>query len=296
MMKRIRLILHVFVFLALGITALNAQNESAVDESNLILDFGAGNQYYNLFNSGNPNFQGTNFGNFNCGDTFILNGAQQLTHKCGDHNISSSELNYRIYQGAPPAFTPVNILHNTDLATFNYCTGTSNDQNWQTAAAGIDILSGLAPGTYNIEVYTTATYESVIDGNGTHFISNLGANFIATFTLIDTTAPTPDAASLSDILAECEVTTLTAPTASDNCLGSVTVTNDASLPISGEGTTTVVTWTYDDGNGNTSTQLQNVIIDDVTAPVADAASLSDILAECEVTTLTAPTASDNCLG
>ncbi|WP_299278985.1 hypothetical protein, partial [uncultured Psychroserpens sp.] len=80
----------------------------------------------------------------------------------------------------------------------------------------------------------------------------------------DTTAPTPDAVSLSDITAECEVTTLTAPTATDNCGGTVTVSHNATLPISGEGTTTIVTWTYDDGNGNTSTQDQNVIIDDTT--------------------------------
>jgi hypothetical protein len=38
--------------------------------------------------------------------------------------------------------------------------------------------------------------------------------------------------------------------------------------LSGEGTTTVVTWTYNDGNGNTSTQTQNVVINDTTAPVA----------------------------
>jgi hypothetical protein len=45
------------------------------------------------------------------------------------------------------------------------------------------------------------------------------------------------------------------------------VTNDATLPITAQGTT-IVTWTYDDGNGNTSTQTQNIIIDDTTAPVA----------------------------
>jgi hypothetical protein len=31
----------------------------------------------------------------------------------------------------------------------------------------------------------------------------------------------------------------------------------------------VVTWTYDDGNGNTETQTQNVVIDDVTAPIVN---------------------------
>jgi carbon monoxide dehydrogenase subunit G len=97
----------------------------------------------------------------------------------------------------------------------------------------------------------------------------------------DVTAPVADLATLADITAECEVTALTAPTATDNCGGTVTVTNDATLPISTQGTTTV-TWTYDDGNGNTSTQTQNVIINDVTAPVADLATLADITAECSV--------------
>jgi hypothetical protein len=36
-----------------------------------------------------------------------------------------------------------------------------------------------------------------------------------------------------------------APTATDNCAGSVTVTHDATLPITTQGTA-VVTWTYDD--------------------------------------------------
>ena len=117
----------------------------------------------------------------------------------------------------------------------------------------------------------------------------------STVTVLDTISPVADIASLSDVTAECSVTSLTDPTATDNCGGTVTVTNDATLPISGEGTT-VITWTYDDGNGNTSTQTQNVIIDDITAPVADVASLSDVTAECSVTSLTDPTATDNCGG
>ncbi len=39
-----------------------------------------------------------------------------------------------------------------------------------------------------------------------------------------------------------EVTALTPPTATDNCGGVVTGTNDATLPITAQGTT-VVTWT-----------------------------------------------------
>ncbi|PKQ60153.1 hypothetical protein BZG02_20560, partial [Labilibaculum filiforme] len=129
----------------------------------------------------------------------------------------------------------------------------------------------------------TWTYKDVV-GN----ISTQTQNVIIT----DATAPIADLASLPNVTAECEVTTLTAPSATDNC-SSVTVTNDASLPITTQGTT-VVTWTYKDVVGNTSTQTQNVIITDATAPVADLASLPNVTAECEVTTLTAPSATDNC--
>ena len=75
----------------------------------------------------------------------------------------------------------------------------------------------------------------------------------------DITPPVPDVATLPDINSECEITNLTAPTATDNCSGSVAVMNDTTLPITTQGTT-VVTWIYDDGNGNTSTQTQNVVI------------------------------------
>ena len=113
----------------------------------------------------------------------------------------------------------------------------------------------------------------------------------------DVTAPVPDLATLPDVTGECEVTAPTPPTATDNCVaaGSIIITNDATLPISAEGTTTVVTWTYDDGNGNTVTQTQNVVIDDVTAPVPDVATLPDVTGECEVTAPTPPTATDNCV-
>lgn len=109
----------------------------------------------------------------------------------------------------------------------------------------------------------------------------------------DLIAPTPDVAVLTDVTSTCVITSLVAPTATDNCVANVTVTNDATLPITSQGTT-IVTWTYDDGRGNTSTQTQNVIIDDITAPAPDALSLSDINEVCEVTALTTPTATDEC--
>ena len=77
--------------------------------------------------------------------------------------------------------------------------------------------------------------------------------------ITDITAPVPDMVSLPDTTYECIVDSLEFPTGTDNCAGVVLVTNDAILPITNGGTT-VVTWTYDDGNGNTFTQTQNIMV------------------------------------
>ncbi len=117
----------------------------------------------------------------------------------------------------------------------------------------------------------------------------------ATITVFDTISPISDLPTLSDVVGACSVTSLVAPTATDNCGSTVTVTNNAILPIVATGTT-VVTWTYTDVNGNARTQNQNVIITDATAPVPDAASLPDLTASCELTSAAAPFATDNCSG
>ncbi|MCG8699846.1 MAG: BspA family leucine-rich repeat surface protein, partial [Bacteroidales bacterium] len=108
-------------------------------------------------------------------------------------------------------------------------------------------------------------------------------------------APTPDETSLADVIADCEVTSLTPPTATDNCSDTVYAMHNAVLPITTEGVTEV-TWTFTDANGNTSTQTQNVIIGDVTAPVPDVDTLDDVLAECEITELATTYATDACFG
>ncbi len=88
---------------------------------------------------------------------------------------------------------------------------------------------------------------TVRDNNGN------SSNCTATVDVQDITNPTPSLGSLANVTAECSVASLTDPTATDNCNGTVTVSHNASLPINTQGTT-VVTWTYDDGNGNTTTQ------------------------------------------
>jgi len=145
-------------------------------------------------------------------------------------------------------------------------------------------------GVFPITASTTITW-TYTDANGNSVLQT--QNVVVN----DTTAPTPDAATLADITAECEVleADVIAPTATDNCSGVVTVTNDAVFPINAS---TTITWTYKDNDGNTETQTQNVIINDTTKPVPDALTLADIASPCEVleADLIVPTATDNCSG
>jgi hypothetical protein len=116
----------------------------------------------------------------------------------------------------------------------------------------------------------------------------------------DVTLPVANTASLSNVTAQCSVNSLTAPTATDNCKGQLTATTATSLPIIAQGTT-IVTWTYNDGNGNTATQTQIVVITDNTAPVVSGCPSNISIntgagsTTCNGTaTWTAPTATDNC--
>jgi hypothetical protein len=143
-----------------------------------------------------------------------------------------------------------------------------------------DATSFSAQGTYSI----TWTYD---DGNGN------SSSQTQSVVVDDVTAPVADVAALPTVTGECGAS-VSAPTATDNCAGSVTGTTSDATSFSVQGTYSI-TWTYDDGNGNTSSQTQSVVVDDVTAPVADVAALPTVTGECGAS-VSAPTATDNCVG
>src|SRR5204863_463019 len=105
----------------------------------------------------------------------------------------------------------------------------------------------------------------------------------------DVTAPvTP---TLADATGECSATAAT-PTTTDNCAGTITGTTSDALSYSTQGTH-VIHWTFDDGNGNSTTADQNVVVDDVTAPVTP--TLASVIGQCSATA-SAPTTTDICAG
>jgi len=102
----------------------------------------------------------------------------------------------------------------------------------------------------------------------------------------------PEIPILSNINSECSVTP-EIPTTTDACSGTITGTTTTVFPITALGTT-VVTWTFIDGSGNSVTVDQSITItDDVTPP--ETTILQDINEVCSATPET-PTTIDACSG
>ncbi|HEX9160223.1 MAG TPA: PKD domain-containing protein [Thermoanaerobaculia bacterium] len=93
------------------------------------------------------------------------------------------------------------------------------------------------------------------------------ASATQTITVIDTTAPVPDASSLPDVVGQCSATVTTTPVASDSCAGPIRGTTTDPLTYTAQGTYTI-TWKFRDAAGNISTQTQRVIVRDTEAPAA----------------------------
>jgi len=129
------------------------------------------------------------------------------------------------------------------------------------------------------------------------FTDLTGNTFIQTqtVTIEDSVPPVPDMASLPIVSDSCSVTLTNIPTATDSCEGTINGTTIDALTYNVAGVYTV-TWTYNDGRGNTSTQTQTVVVTDNHAPVPDQAILPNVVGNCIVSIPSPPTATDNCSG
>lgn len=124
-----------------------------------------------------------------------------------------------------------------------------------------DVIEGYTTTSFPIEEHGTTVITWIYDdGNGN--ISTQTQNVV----VYDNTLPVPDIQTLPDLTDECEVLEPTYPSATDNCSGIIIGSTTSTFPITEQGTS-IITWTYNDGNGNIVTQTQNVIIEDITYPV-----------------------------
>jgi len=123
---------------------------------------------------------------------------------------------------------------------------------------GDDLTYTLSPaGPFTVG--TTPVTLTVTDPDGA------SSSCSAHVTVTDDTLPIPTVAKLDDVTGECSVA-LTPPTAVDDCAGTIQGTTTNPLTYNQPGTYTI-TWTYDDGHGNVTTQNQQAIVQDTTPPV-----------------------------
>jgi len=216
-----------------------------------------------------------------------VSGTNATIHNAGQLNITA-------YQAGDDTYASVSFerpqLVNKAIATVilsnlsQSYTGSGLQATATTAPAGLDVhISYNGSTALPVDLGSYAVVADIVE---TNYTGSAGA----TLTITDNEGPVPDIPVLPVLSDECSVTPVP-PTATDLYAGQVTGTTGTPFPITTQGTT-IITWTYDDGNGNTSSQTQNVVIDDVSDPVTPV--LADQALECS-DTASAPTTTDNCV-
>ena len=227
--------------------------------------------------------------------TLVAAGTTLVTITVTDaaHNSATCTANLIVTDTTAPTFLtpPVNHSAFVDASCQalapDFTAGVVNNENCGpvTLTQNPQANTPLGPGHHPVRV--TATDSA---GNASFFD--------VFFDVIDNTPPGPNVSALPDITGECAAGIATTPTATDNCAGTITGTTNDPLTYNTQGMFHVH-WSYDDGNGNISTQTQTVIVADVTPPTivapADSSASADDSCQAPVPNYMVNTvAADNC--
>lgn len=283
-----------------GVKYYNNENGAFMDQGSLTDS--EGNPIGNVYNS-SPAFGDMDndgdldlvVGDYNGYITYYENDGGSFVNR-GYLQVDGANLNVPTNLAANPIFADLDYDGDPDLYV-----GTdqgriimyeNNDGAFQTGVNvqvdGADIDEGT-----NIEL--SPAFINFDNGCGTDLIVGHENDYVLHFDYVDASGPVPDEDPLRDIIGECQAIVSDAPTATDNCSGTVTATTTDPLNYSEQGTYTVI-WVYEDGNGFTTEQTQTVIVDDVSGPVPDVTTLPEVTGECSAEVTTTPTATDDCTG
>ncbi|NLA24993.1 MAG: HYR domain-containing protein, partial [Bacteroidales bacterium] len=135
------------------------------------------------------------------------------------------------------------------------------------------------------EITATTDNDLFYDQAGQYLIvwnyTDLAGNNIEQFQWIivqDNSAPVPDLASLPVVQEECSANIENPPTATDNCDGTIIGTTNHELNYTQQGTY-YIEWTFTDNAGNSSSQIQTLIVHDQTPPSIICADNAEVQAE-----------------
>lgn len=118
------------------------------------------------------------------------------------------------------------------------------------------------PTITNVSSLNAGQYTCTITGTGGCDGPNITNVIIG-----DIIKPVPNINPLPTITGDCN-TSISTPTATDNCAGIINATTFDPLSYSLPGTYNI-NWTYNDGNGNIETQVQTITINPVALPIAN---------------------------
>lgn len=166
---------------------LSGYGSAGMFDQFIIVNTGS-NAYYDIgATTGNPEFQGTNLGDFTSGGSLLL-GGQGKSYKNGASDVTGMQLYYRVWQGsAGGAFSQLNYAFQ-----INNVGSVSGDQQWGTDVAGSNasafysgnLLTGLSAGNYSVEVYSQIATNGLGGAINPTVNNNSGNNFIASFTVV----------------------------------------------------------------------------------------------------------------
>lgn len=165
-----------------------------------------------------------------------------------------------VYDGNVASGTPIYTQNYTDIVIAN-----AGDPITMNITGSLPLVSGNqysfrfdANASMNFEFTTDDTYPGGNVWQGGISYTPMDFNFDLGIGSCSSTSITPDLASLPPQTGACSVANPTIPTATNNCGAVVNGVTDVTFPILTQGTTQV-TWTFDDGEGNTTTQTQDFV-------------------------------------
>ncbi len=235
------------------------------------ISFGANREYKNSFKIGSanaykPNSNAWVYHSLNFNDSYYYIGAF-LWHcdfdpSVNEYFLNTVNQNQLNKDGYLLKLDRCNNLPSN--SSINLCLGSTIQLN---ASGGVNYHwtgpNGFSSNQQNPVILNSTTANSGIytcQVSGT--TNGCDGNFSIQVIVGDITPPVPNLATLPTITGDCHTIISKIPTATDNCAGTITATTTDPLSYSLAGTY-VIHWNYNDGNGNISSQNQNII---VTAP------------------------------
>lgn len=160
--------------------AFNAGAATGIFQTYVIYDVNGGGPTYAAGGAnadGAPSFDGTMLGTVT---SLVLNGGEVKTFKNSGGNVTGAEINYQVFAGnlgdagAPGGFTAINLPFDSNIGGTPF----NEDQKWDETGAGVDLLAGLPPGDYVLQVWWRA-----FTNEGDRFDTNAPIDYQASFTV-----------------------------------------------------------------------------------------------------------------